>query len=209
LKDKKYNLFKILYKEFLSYAEVIVSILPGASGRILRDVFFRFRLSSLGSSPLFSLGIHILGACNIKIGHNFNCGRSCSFYADGNGKISIGDNTSLNSNVNLNASINGELKIGCNVLIGPNVLMRTSDHCFSRTDIPISQQGHNPGKIFIADEVWIGGNVTILGGVVIGKGAVVAAGAVVTSEIAPYAVVGGVPARFIKWRENLPHKSDN
>jgi acetyltransferase-like isoleucine patch superfamily enzyme len=83
-------------------------------------------------------------------------------------------------------------------------MMRTSNHVFSRTDVPISQQGHISGKIRIGEGVWIGGNVTILGGVTIGEGAIVAAGAVVTDNVAPYAIVGGVPAKHLKWRENRP-----
>jgi phosphonate metabolism protein (transferase hexapeptide repeat family) len=52
----------------------------------------------------------------------------------------------------------------------------------------------------IGHDVWIGHGATILPGVKIGHGAVVAAGAVVTKNVAPYAVVAGVPARFLKWR---------
>lgn len=56
------------------------------------------------------------------------------------------------------------------------------------------------GNIIINDDVWIGYGATILSGVHIGQGAVVAAGAVVTSDIPPYAIVGGVPAKVIKYR---------
>lgn len=52
----------------------------------------------------------------------------------------------------------------------------------------------------IGHDVWIGHGAIILPGVKIGHGAVVAAGAVVTKDAAPYAVVAGVPARFLKWR---------
>ena len=52
----------------------------------------------------------------------------------------------------------------------------------------------------IGNDVWIGANVIILPGVKIGDGAVLAAGAVVTKDVAPYAIVGGVPARVIKYR---------
>lgn len=49
-------------------------------------------------------------------------------------------------------------------------------------------------------DVWMGHNAIIMGGVTIGNGAVVAAGAVVTHDVAPYEIVGGVPARHMGWR---------
>lgn len=54
--------------------------------------------------------------------------------------------------------------------------------------------------VVIEEDVWLGVNVTILSGVTIGRGAIVAAGAVVTKDVPPYSVVGGVPAKFIKFK---------
>jgi len=56
------------------------------------------------------------------------------------------------------------------------------------------------GGIVVGNDVWIGVNALILSGIKIGNGAVVAAGAVVTNDVAPYAVVGGIPAKVIKMR---------
>lgn len=54
--------------------------------------------------------------------------------------------------------------------------------------------------IIIEEDVWIGVNVTLLAGVTLGRGCVVAAGAVVTKSMPPYSLVGGVPAKFIKFK---------
>ena len=54
-------------------------------------------------------------------------------------------------------------------------------------------------QIIIQDNVWIGFNSIVLKGVTIGEGAVVAAGSVVTKDVPPFAVVGGNPAKIIKY----------
>ncbi len=56
------------------------------------------------------------------------------------------------------------------------------------------------GDVVIGSDCWLCANVLILSGVTVGHGAVVAAGAVVTKDIPPYAIVGGNPCRFIRWR---------
>ncbi len=57
--------------------------------------------------------------------------------------------------------------------------------------------------IVVESDVWIGRNVTLLSGVHIGRGAIVGAGAVVTRSVPAYCVVGGVPAKPIKFKWNI------
>lgn len=62
------------------------------------------------------------------------------------------------------------------------------------------QEAFAKGDIVVDDDGWIGYGATVMSGVHIGQGAVVAAGAVVTKDVPPYAIVGGVPAKVIKYR---------
>jgi acetyltransferase-like isoleucine patch superfamily enzyme len=64
------------------------------------------------------------------------------------------------------------------------------------------REAHSKGDIVIGDDVWICTNAIICSGVKIGQGAVVATGAVVTKDVEPYAIVGGNPAKVIKYRFN-------
>lgn len=65
--------------------------------------------------------------------------------------------------------------------------------------------------VVVESDVWIGRNVTLLSGVTVGRGCTVAAGAVVAKSTPPYAVIGGVPAKFIKFKwtidEILEHEA--
>lgn len=67
---------------------------------------------------------------------------------------------------------------------------------------PLYKESINKSLPEIGNDVWIGVGVTIINGVKIGDGAIVAAGAVVTKDVEPYEIVGGVPAKHIKYRFN-------
>ncbi|MBT8931261.1 CatB-related O-acetyltransferase [Lactobacillus delbrueckii subsp. bulgaricus] len=109
----------------------------------------------------------------------------------------------------LTYSVDYHLTIGNYCSIGPDVtFMLSGDHYTNHAStfpyevkvLGAGLEGISKGNITIDDDVWIGFHATIMSGVHIGQGAVVAAGAVVTKDVPPYAIVGGVPARVIKYR---------
>ncbi len=109
----------------------------------------------------------------------------------------IGDNCQINENVYIQSAT-----IGNNVLIAQNVAILAVTHKFDSLDMPIRQQGSTEPKfVTINDDVWIGRNVVIMPGINIGTGAIIGAGAVVTKDVQPYAIVGGVPAKIIRYRK--------
>lgn len=93
------------------------------------------------------------------------------------------------------------MHIGKNVMMGPDVTILTHTHNIERTDIPMGQQGMRISEVVIGNDVWIGMRVIIMPGVKIGNGVVIGAGAVVTKDVPDFAIVGGVPAKVIKFRK--------
>lgn len=112
--------------------------------------------------------------------------------------ITIGNHTFINRSCRLDGR--GTLQIGNYVLIGPDVMIMTSNHRHDQMNIPIMLQKLILKKVIIGNDVWIGARSIILPGVTIGNGAIVGAGSVVTKKVLPYSIVGGNPARLIKWR---------
>jgi maltose O-acetyltransferase len=113
--------------------------------------------------------------------------------------VSVGDDCYLGDGVQLYAW-NERIVMGKNVLVAAGVRMITRKHGFADMELPMSDQGYTNAPIVIEDDVWIGFQAIILPGVTIGRGSIVGAGAVVTRDVAPYSVVGGVPARLIRMR---------
>lgn len=125
---------------------------------------------------------------NVNIEHG-------AFFASGK-DIFIGDNSGLG----LNCRITGPLTIGNDVMMGPNVSIFTQNHETQDLTKPMRLQTAPKFAVTVGDDVWIAANVIILPGINIGNHAIIGAGAVVTKDVPDYAVVGGNPARIIKYR---------
>lgn len=110
--------------------------------------------------------------------------------------IIIGNNCQINQNVQMR-----NVTIGNFVMIAPGCVLLDRTHNVSNTHQPMILQGETEKKApIIHDNVWLGQNVIIMPGVEIGEGAIVGAGAVVTSNVSPFTIVGGVPAKLIRKR---------
>lgn len=115
-------------------------------------------------------------------------------------KIRIGDNVTINPYTTIFGG-EAEITIGSNVLIASGSSIVANNHSFTNPEILIKDQGTRSLGIKIGDDVWIGTGVRILDGVTIETGAVIAAGAVVNKDVPAYAIVGGVPAKVLKYRD--------
>lgn len=148
-----------------------------------------------GMGFIRKLRSEIARRCLDKSGENVNIEHMADF---GTGKgIELGNNSGLG----LKCRVRGPLIIGRDVMMGPDVIILNGGHNFQKTDIPMRLQGEKQQiQTIIGDDVWIGTRAIIMPGVKIGKGVIVGAGAVVTKDIPDYAVVGGVPAKILKYR---------
>jgi len=102
--------------------------------------------------------------------------------------------------VNAYAMLSGRIRCGDGVRIASHVTLVGFNHGYDDPDLPIWQQAHESRGIEIGDDVWIGANAVVVDGVHIGRGAVIAAGAVVSKDVPPLAIVGGVPAKVLRFR---------
>ena len=171
------SLFRLIWDYFI--LEPIVFVfrwIPGGWGIIARYGLYKLLFKKLGKRCIIMEGVKILFPENMEVGDNCSINEHCYFHA------------------------RGGIKLGNWVRLGPNIGFFTWNHGHSDPEKPIKQQGFILKPIVVEDDVWIGNNATIVQGVTIGKHSIVGAGAVVTKDVAPYSIVGGVPAKVIKDR---------
>lgn len=160
----------------IPYFQYIYNVIIFAVAR-LRSKFWGLFLKKLGTNCQFMPGV--------KIGSPF--------------LVEIGSCVGINHHVELGGQY--ELSIGNYVMIGPYSQILTANHKFDNLQIPMKLQGIDGGPIVIEDDVWIGAFVVILPNVRIGKGSIIGAHSVVTHDVESYSIMGGVPAKLIKYRQ--------
>ncbi|MBJ7577778.1 acyltransferase [Devosia sp. MC532] len=112
------------------------------------------------------------------------------------GDVHFGAHCTINSF----ATISGKVHCGNAVRIASHASLVGFNHGYDDPQVPIYLQKHESLGITVEDDVWIGANCVIVDGVTIGRGAVIAAGAVVNKDVPPNAIVGGVPAKVLRYR---------
>lgn len=122
-------------------------------------------------------------------------------------KVEIGDHVWIGENFYARAE--GGLSVGSGTIISRNVEVWISNHNYQSDDLQSIPYDRRMvcKAVTIGENVWIGTRVLILPGSKIGEGAVVGAGAVVSGKVPPLAVVGGNPARVIKYRNKEQYEA--
>ncbi len=152
-----------------------------------------YKLHLVGSIPFFTIRHMCYRLAGVHIGRASYIHMHARFYQPNN--IVIGEGTIIGEGMTFDGR--DKLIIGNHVDIASEVMIYNSEHDVNHPHF----QAHT-APVHIHDYVFIGPRAIILPGVTIGKGAIVGAGAVVTKDVAPYAIVGGVPAKVIGERQD-------
>lgn len=137
-----------------------------------------------------------------QVGKNICIQEPCLIdYPEG---LHLSDNIHIGRGTEIQAA--GGVHIGRNVVIAYQCILWSLDHRYEGELLPYDHARIRK-PIHIEDNVWIGRNVIIRGGVNIGEGAVVAMGSVVTRDIPPLAIVGGNPAKILKYRHQKTYQA--
>jgi acetyltransferase-like isoleucine patch superfamily enzyme len=116
------------------------------------------------------------------------------------GEVRIGAKTVVGQECTISAY--QHVSIGRECIVADRVMLIDFDHGVVEVERPIRLQGIYKRDVRVAHNVWIGYGACILRGVTVGENSIVGTSAVVTRDVAPNAIVGGVPARVIRMRES-------
>jgi len=168
--------------------------------RNVQDRLRELETIQIGEGCFIAPEAHLFG----EPGRGLVLGNRCTIAAEAflHGPITLGNEVSINARASLDGGRAG-IVIGDGTRIATGATLYAFDHGMA-PDHPIRTQPVRSEGIRIGQDVWIGAQAGITDGVVIGDHAVVAMGAVVTKAVAPWSIVGGVPARVIGDRRDQP-----
>jgi acetyltransferase-like isoleucine patch superfamily enzyme len=113
------------------------------------------------------------------------------------GRIRIGSGTFLNMNVMVAAQ--NLVEIGDHCMFANGCFVTDANHRYDQLDKPVTWQGFTTkGPTRVGDNVWCGAHVVITSGVTVGERCVIGANSVVTTDIPPYSIAAGAPARVLR-----------
>jgi acetyltransferase-like isoleucine patch superfamily enzyme len=162
------------------------------AGRI-RAAVLRLRGATVGAKTSIGTRLVVQQPRSVRLGSRVEIEHDV-FLKINAGVLTIGDYTFIGRGCEIDVA--ESVTIGAHTLLAPNVFITDHTHNHLRAQ-RLDEQGNRRAPIVIGNDAWIGAHAVVLAGVTIGDGAIVGAGAVVTKDVAPYAIVAGVPARVI------------
>ena len=172
----------------------------GKIDTLMRRVIWRSRARRFGDGVTIASGVGFKHLETFEIGANVFIGAQSYIQGRFDGKCQIGNHVWIGPQSYFDAR---NLIIEDYVGWGPGAKVLGSIHTGLPIDVPIIQTDLEIKPVLIGEGSDIGTNAVVLPGITIGKGSIVGAGAVVTKNVPAYAVVAGVPARFLRWREGF------
>jgi acetyltransferase-like isoleucine patch superfamily enzyme len=170
----------------------------GVLDTMMRRVIWRAIARRFGHGVTIRSGAGFLHLETFEIGNGVFIGAQAYLQGRFDGRCIIGDRTWIGPQAYLDAR---DLVLGESVGWGPGAKVLGSEHTGLPADIAVIRTDLDLRPVRVEDWADVGTNSTLLPGVTLGKGSIVGAGAVVIEDVAPFAIVGGVPARFLKWRK--------
>jgi acetyltransferase-like isoleucine patch superfamily enzyme len=169
-----------------------------AFARLMRRTIWRASTRRFGNGVSIHGGVGFKHIETFEIGNGVFIGAQSFIQGRFDGTCVIGDNVWIGPQSYFDAR---DLVIEEYVGWGPGAKLLGSTHTGIPVDLPIVQTDLLIRRVTIGAWADIGTNAVILPGVTVGRGGIVGAGSVVTKDVAPFSIVAGVPATFIKWRE--------